>query len=194
MERKVAAVVLASGKSERMKENKLLMMFEGMPVCEHVIKTLSDVNVDIIVVTCYKEVLEIAEKYNAFVVENNESHLGQSRSVVLGVKSALDYDAIVFIPADQPLVSKETFNGLINRFLLCNKIVVSSYNGEIGIPTIFPKRFFNELLKIEGDMGGREVIVHNNDDIERFEVKDIREGFDIDYPVDYIKLQNGILI
>ena len=31
---KIAAVVLASGKSERMKENKLLMMFNGMPICE----------------------------------------------------------------------------------------------------------------------------------------------------------------
>ena len=194
MKNKIAAVVLASGKSERMQENKLLMEFNGMPICEHVIKTLSSLSVDVIVVTCYKEVLEIAKKYNAIVVENNESHLGQSRSVVLGVKKALDYDAIIFVPADQPLVTEETFNGLINKFLSCNKIVVSSYNRERGIPTLFPKRFYSQLLKIEGDMGGREVIVNNYNDIERFEVKDVRERFDIDSPVDYVKLKNDILI
>ena len=191
---KIAAVVLASGKSERMKENKLLMMFNGMPICEHVIKTLNNINIDTIVVTCYDEVSEIAKKYNATVVENNESYLGQSKSVVLGVKTALQYDGLIFVPADQPLISKETFMGLINKFLLCNKIVVSSYNGKRGIPTMFPKRFFGQLMDIKGDMGGREVIVHNNCDIERFEIGNIKEGFDIDYLSDYIKLQNGILI
>lgn len=194
MKNKIAAVVLASGRSERMKENKLLMMFNGMPICEHVIKTLSSINVDIIVVTCYKKVLDIAKKYNTVVVENNESYLGQSRSVILGVENAMNYDGIIFIPADQPLISKETFNGLINKFKLCNKIVVSSYNGKRGIPNIFPKRFYNQLLKIEGDIGGREVIVDNSSDIEKFEVENVNESFDIDCLDDYIKLQNDALI
>lgn len=87
---KVGAVIMASGFSARMGENKLLMKYRGKALAEHVMDAVAGAGfAEIIVVTCHSAVAEMARRRHLTVVENDHPELGQSRSVVLGTQAAL---------------------------------------------------------------------------------------------------------
>ena len=86
----LCAVIMASGFSERMGENKLLMKYRGKALAEHVMDAVAKAGfAEIIVVTCHGAVAEMARCRHLTVVENDHPELGQSRSVVLGMQAAM---------------------------------------------------------------------------------------------------------
>ena len=88
---KLSAVILASGFSRRMAQNKLMMTIDGMPMIEHVIKAAADTKFfEKYVVTNQKEIYEAAENYGMTAVTNSAAYRGQSASVVCGVAAAVE--------------------------------------------------------------------------------------------------------
>ena len=53
------------------------------------------------------------------------------------------------------------------------------------MPTIFLAKWKSELLKINGDMGGRDIIKNNLSEVLLIDIDNAREGFDIDTWEDY---------
>ena len=75
----VNAIIMASGLSKRMGENKLLLKYKEIPVVEHVIREVSKCKFnEVILVSQYDEVLKIGEKYEFKLIKNNNSEIGQS--------------------------------------------------------------------------------------------------------------------
>ena len=61
--------------------------------------------------------------------------------------------------ADQPLLRRETVERLIDAWLAQpERIAALAHSGVRGNPCIFPARYFDELLALEGDRGGSAVI------------------------------------
>ncbi|MFR2270711.1 MAG: hypothetical protein ACLS50_06740, partial [Clostridium sp.] len=48
-------------------------------------------------------------------------------------------------------------------------------------PTIFTDKYKDKLLKLDGDKGGKKIILKNIDDLFIFDVLEKRELIDIDY-------------
>lgn len=53
------------------------------------------------------------------------------------------------------------------------------------MPTAFGSDFFDELMKLEGDSGGKQIMNSHKESIEYVEINDPLEGFDIDTREDY---------
>jgi molybdenum cofactor cytidylyltransferase len=98
-------------------------------------------------------------------------------SVVQGVMLAL---------GDQPLVNSQTINRLIEEFYNHDKgIAVPTYQGRRGHPIIFAIKYKEQLLKLSGDVGGRQIIEDHPDDILEVAVNSESVIADFDTTDDY---------
>lgn len=186
---KIAMIMLAAGNSRRFGENKLLYEVDGMPMYRHVLKQLikakdqqADIRCDISVVTQYDMIAETARKQGIRVLYNLHPEQGISSSLKIGLEANLDADAVLFTVSDQPWLTGETISDLIRAFMESKKAAACvSYHKKMGNPCIFAEKYYNELLALEGDKGGKKVLMKHLEDICIYEVKDAKELEDIDY-------------
>ena len=137
---------------------------------------------DIIVITQYDAIAEAARTKGIQVLYNPHPEDGISSSVKIGLNASLDADAVLFTVSDQPWLTSETICELIHVFLNTSKgIACVSCQGKMGNPCIFSKKYYEELLSLEGDKGGKRVIMKHLKDTCIYEVNDARELEDIDY-------------
>ena len=137
---------------------------------------------DIIVITQYDAIAEAVKTKGIPVLYNPHPEDGISSSVKIGLNASLDADAVLFTVSDQPWLTSETICELIHVFLNTSKgIACVSYQGKMGNPCIFGRKYYNELLSLEGDKGGKRVIMKHLDDTQVYEIEEGRELEDIDY-------------
>ena len=102
-------------------------------------------------------------------------------SLKIGLKANLDADACLFTVSDQPWLTAETIHQLITLLKISNKgIACVSCDGKLGNPCIFTKRYYDDLLSITGDKGGKAVITAHRDDTAVLKVNDVKELTDMD--------------
>ena len=186
----ILAVIMASGLSKRMGENKLLLNFKGKPLVEWVILTVKNIGFNEIILV-YKDldVKNIGEKYNIKTVYNKNSYLGQSASIKVSLKnSILDNEGYMFFTGDQPLISEEIINILLEEFNKKNGIIVPRINGSNSSPVIFSKEFKKELMDIKGDVGGKGIITNNIEKVTFVDFDSPLKFCDIDTKEDFKKL------
>ena len=137
---------------------------------------------NIIVITQYDAIAEAARTKGIQVLYNPHPEEGISFSVKIGLNASLDADAVLFTVSDQPWLTSETICELIHVFLNTSKgIACVSCQGKMGNPCIFDRKYYNELLSLEGDKGGKKVIMKHLDDTQVYEIEEGRELEDIDY-------------
>jgi len=165
-------IILASGFSRRMGQNKLLMKIKEETIIEKVINEVKKSKVEkIYIVTNNEEIKSIAYKSDIEVIENKDAIKGQSESIKLAVKEIKEKGDFMFFCGDQPFIDFITINNLINESKKNkNKIIVPIFESRKGNPVIFPENFRLDLLNIEGDVGGRYIIKSNKDKVVFFEV------------------------
>ncbi len=77
----ISAIVMASGFSKRMGQNKLLMKYNNKFLIEYTLDIISNCNFkEKILVTQYEEIKKLGEKLNFKVVINKYPNKGQSES------------------------------------------------------------------------------------------------------------------
>jgi len=184
----ISGIILAAGFSRRMGSNKLLLSLDGIPVIERVISVVSKSRLDEIILVFASDIVEgIGNKYNTKVIRNTSPELGQSCSIKLGVeKSSLNTEGFMFFVGDQPFITEDMINSLIESFEGSNcNAVVPLYNGVRGNPVIFLSKFRDKLLSLSGDIGGRKLLMEIGTDIVEVPFDNETMGFDIDTPEEY---------
>lgn len=137
---------------------------------------------NIIVITQYDAIAEAVKTKEIQVLYNPHPEDGISSSVKIGLNASLDADAVLFTVSDQPWLTSETICELIHVFLNTSKgIACVSCQGKMGNPCIFDRKYYNELLSLEGDKGGKKVVMKHLDDTQIYEIEAGRELEDIDY-------------
>jgi molybdenum cofactor cytidylyltransferase len=175
-------ILLAAGNSTRFRGNKLLEMVNGKPMYMNVIEKVIKIKFNkITIVTQYEVIKEALLDYPVEVVMNNNSELGISHSIKLGINTDLEADAYMFIVCDQPFISLESIKSLIDNFIISKKGMACVQNdGNLGNPSIFSAKYKNELLNLKGDVGGKVVIKKHLEDLERISVSNEAELMDVD--------------
>lgn len=183
----ICAVILASGSSKRMGKNKLLLSVAEKTLIQSSIDACRNSQLrDVLVVSCYEEIAEICRKNKVKFAQNSLAHLGQSESIKIGVNFFQKSDAIMFVNADTPRINPDYIDSLVHTY---NKeILVPHYCGEPMTPVIFPSKYFKDLLELQGDIGGKNIIKANKSD--RFDSS--FENFDIDTKADYERACEGL--
>lgn len=184
-----AVVVLAAGSASRYGKNKLLDEIGGRRMFEYLFEELEEVkNVRKIVVTGYEDIKTAALEKDFDIVWNAEPHKGIALSLRLGLLRCLDLEpdlsGVIFTVCDQPGLKRETFLQLLNLGKDCRgKIICPVSNGNNGSPVLWDQKYFKELLQLEGDTGGRQIMKAHKKDLILFETE-AEQLKDIDYPCD----------
>ncbi|HWQ29998.1 MAG TPA: selenium cofactor biosynthesis protein YqeC [Negativicutes bacterium] len=193
--RQVSGIILASGLSRRMGANKLLLPLGGIPVIERIIAEAVQSRLEEVILVCAgDEIAEVGRRYGIEIVHNASPQEGQSRSVRLGTAAAAEYaDGLMFLVGDQPLITADIIDQLVDRFRKADcGAVVSYYKGRRGNPVVFSTRSRDELMGLQGDYGGRVLLEKMEDGIEAVEFDDEKPGIDIDTAEAYEKLLGHI--
>ena len=197
---KISAIIMASGKSKRMGTNKLLLEYRGITFIENTLeKVLKENFYEFAIVISDKKVKKKVQDYmknletdekKTYVIDNKKSEKGQSESIKIGLKTLGKCDGYMFFSCDQPFLTSDTIKKILKNFNP-GRITIPEYDGKRSLPVIFGKNFKNELLKLEGDTGGKTVISNHPDKIRIVEIENSDEGRDIDTKEDYEILKKG---
>lgn len=186
----ITAIIMASGYSKRMGENKLLLNYKGKLLIEHTIDTVLQCDfLEVILVAREVKIIKIAKNKGLKVIKNENAVKGISESIKLGIRNADESEGYMFFTADQPLLDVDTIKVLLSEFKE-NKsyIFVPKYQGKRGSPVIFPEKFKKAFLELEGDVGGKTIINKHLDQVRFVSIKDHKKMFDIDTPEDYYQI------
>lgn len=189
--KKITVVILASGFSKRFNGNKLLVNFKEKTLIEHTFDHVENITSQVVVVTQYDRVKEIALNYGYDVVLNSHPELGQSYSIQLGINYASNVDGWLLMVGDLPMVKKETLHSLIKLFNQGDgrQIVVTSFNGIMQNPMIISSSYKQELLQLEGDQGAKKVFSKHLQHVACVKVTSDVELMDIDSQEDLHRLE-----
>lgn len=189
---KIFAVVLAGGSSTRYGENKLMLDWHGNSMIDHCVNKLSEMNLEEIVVVTGKyhhEIKNELKNSRANIIYNIQHENGISSSIIKGVEYVSekcdDNASILIVLPDQPYVSIDHLNQLINIHLECNNAICATiYNsGKKGVPAIFPAKDFSKLLELEGDVGAKKIL---NGETSVITVDSKINLVDIDNEIEYL--------
>ncbi len=188
-EKKVAAVVLAAGRSTRMGgPNKMLAELNGKPLVRIVTEqALASKASPVIVVTGHQadEVEKALQGLDVTFVRNPDFASGLASSVRAGIAAvpASAAGAMVCL-GDMPLIDKGLLDKLIAAFSpeRGSLIAVPVSGGRRGNPVLWSRRFFGELMAIDGDIGGRHLVDHHSEAVVEVPVDGDGAFLDIDTP------------
>jgi molybdenum cofactor cytidylyltransferase len=192
----VSALLLAAGQSIRMGRPKLLLPLGESTIIEQTIDNLLNSRVDeVIVVVGFRaqEHRERIGKRPVEIVTNLRYSEGMSASLVAGLNAVgKRAQAVMVALADQPFVESSLINELLDAFAKHNKgIVVPVYQGRRGHPVVLSMRYREKLLALKGDIGARQIIEENRDDLLEVPVESDSVSIDLDTPDDYARAVSG---
>jgi molybdenum cofactor cytidylyltransferase len=187
--RNVAAVILAAGRSTRMGgPNKLLAELEGKKLVRIAAEqALASKAGEVIVVTGHQaELVEQAlSGLKVRFVRNPDFAGGLASSVKSGISAvSANADGAVICLGDMPLIDAKLIDRLIEAFApdRGNLIVVPVADGRRGNPVLWSRRFFNELMTLDGDIGARHLIAKHGEAVAEVPVDGESAFLDIDTP------------
>lgn len=183
---RIAAVVLAAGLSSRMGQNKLLLEISGQPLIRRTVQAVLASQASPVIVVTGQDAERVHAALSGFDVQftkNNDFAKGLSTSLKCGLKAVPDEsDGALIVLGDMPLVTPELLNTLIAAFNPAEgrAICVATHAGKRGNPVLWARRFFPEIMTIEGDVGAKHIIAANDEMVCEVEVSTDAPLTDID--------------
>lgn len=192
---KTTIIILAAGASSRMGTMKQLLPWEGTTLLGHVIHTAISTEADNTVLVLGAKAEEIEKSIKPSLVSlvvNENWKQGMGSSIAKGVayitQNFPDTQAVLIILADQPFIDKNNLNTYLDKGnKYPEKIVATNYGLKLGVPALFPKSFFKQLMTLNKDYGAREILETNRDNI--FAVKNNINLVDLDTMKKYHQLK-----
>jgi molybdenum cofactor cytidylyltransferase len=187
--RRVAAVVLAAGRSTRMGgPNKLLADIARRPLVRIAAEeALASRAKPVIVVTGHQR--EQVEKALAGLpvelVHNPDFADGLGTSVRAGIAAVpADADGAIVCLGDMPQVDASLIDRLIAAFDPDQGalVVMPTFEGRRGNPVLWSRRFFPDLTAIEGDVGARHLIGRYSEAVVEVPLEGKAALVDVDTP------------
>ncbi len=163
---KIAAIILAAGPSSRLGRPKQLVEVDGQSLIERALDTANGAGCEpVLVVTGAndQQVVSRIRKCGAKIVMNVDWKQGLGSSIRAGIERLLKSDpetsAVLLMVCDQPLVRAQHLRRLINlRRETGRPIVCSRYAETVGVPAIFGREFFGELMQL-GEHGAKQLLL-----------------------------------
>ena len=184
-----AGIVLAAGTSTRFGTFKLLQPLGERVLLEWVLDTCLHSKLErIFLVLGYKraeimDALAETKKHPRLCIVFNQDYLrGQSTSLRAGLNATKgQFPSVMFILGDQPLIDAKNLDMLLERFWHSDKnICVPFHNNRRGNPVIFSEKFYPQIENICGDLGAREIIDNNAEDVLRIDLSEPSFFHDVD--------------
>jgi molybdenum cofactor cytidylyltransferase len=129
------------------------------------------------------------------VIDNPMWHEGMSSSVKMGLAGLYmtykDVEAVIMLVCDQPYLSVSLLQRMVEVYQAKKApIVACKYGDQVGVPALFDRKIFEELLNLTGDKGAKPVLMNHLDETHliTFEAGIV----DLDTPEEYKKYRSGL--
>jgi molybdenum cofactor cytidylyltransferase len=197
--RRVAAVVLAAGRSSRMGDvNKLTAEIGGKPLVRIAAEqALASQASPVIVVTGHEreKVGGALAGLAVQIVHNPDYASGLGSSLKTGIAAVpAQADAAIVLLGDMPRVDAALIDRLIGAYdpERGALVVVPSIEGQRGNPVLWSRRFFPDLMAIEGDIGARNLIARYSEAVTEVPVSGSAAATDVDTPESFAAVKTEI--
>jgi len=159
----IAGIVLAAGLSRRLGRPKQLLVLDDRALVAHVAdRALASTLDEVIVVTgaSAAEIREAIGDRTVRFVHNPDFERGQGTSLAAGIAALGEaVDATVILLGDQPGIAPETIDRVIGaRRETIAPVIMARYGDQQGHPVLFGREVFTDLMRLDGDTGGREIV------------------------------------
>jgi len=185
---KTCVLILAGGLGKRMNSElpKVLHKLKDKPLLKHVIDTAKDLNLDKIgvVVGKFKPIIQetINDESIEYILQKNA--LGTGHAVICAENFIKDYDKVLILSGDVPLITLETLQKLINNDK--SSILVNELDEPNG---------YGRVIIEENHKGKKISIIEDKDCTdEEKQIKLINSGiycFVVKQLIEYLKLINN---
>ncbi len=197
--RKIAAIILAAGRSSRFgPRNKLLESIAGVPVVRRVVMAaLASCARPVIAVTGY-EAARVAGALAGLAVSivfNEDHEQGLSSSLRAGLHALPQAcEGALILLADMPAIGEAELEALIAAFVAQggDGVCVPVRHGRRGNPVLWGARFFAEMAALSGDAGAKELLRRHADQVTEVEMGTSAIFADIDAPADLDRLDHEL--
>ena len=188
-------VILAAGASKRLGKPKQSLKFRERTLLQRIAQTALETETKTVVVlgaNADKIAHEIAD-LSVEIVINEDWQSGMSSSIKAGLEKLLEIqpasNGVILLLCDQPFVNKETILRLIETQAETLKpIVACQYENTIGVPALFMREMFDELLILKGETGAKNLMSQNSENLATISAAEA--GFDVDTIEDFEALEN----
>jgi molybdenum cofactor cytidylyltransferase len=191
---KIAAIVLAAGRSSRMAlRNKLLEPIDGEPVIYRVAANALASGARPVLVVIGHEAAGIAAALRGLdvtTIANPAYAEGLSTSLRAGL-SALPagLDGALICLGDMPEVEGPVLRAVMAAFTGGNAICVPVHDGRRGNPVLWGSSYFTEMMELTGDVGAKPLMAWHKERVIEVAVATISIFQDIDAPADLARLK-----
>ena len=193
---KVAAIVLAAGRSSRMgSRNKLLERIDGKPLIGRVVKAAIAGGAEpVIVVTGFESYrIEAALRgLSVTYVHNPDLDEGMSSSIKAGLKALpKDCDGALILLGDMPEIAASDLEALFDAFAQKGRdaICIPMRDGRQGNPVLWGAAYFAEMMRLSGDAGAKRLIAKHEAHVIEVAVKSDAIFADVDTAEDLARLK-----
>lgn len=194
---KIGIIILAAGASKRLGRAKQLLEFEGKTLLKRITENALATNLKTVVVlgANAEKIKTAIENLQVEIVENENWQDGMSSSIVVGLRHLLkiqeNLSAVIILLCDQPFIDREIIKQLIKTQEATNKkIVAGKYAETVGVPALFTKDVFDELLELDREKGAK-LVIKNYAALNKIATVSIPEAeLDIDTEEDFEKLKS----
>lgn len=159
-----AFVTLAAGLGSRFGGSKLETEIDGLPLYIRALRRMQAfAGFPSYLVAGPGHMAEAAPEYGVTPVENRDPRKGISHSLQLGLHRVLEDNpglkGVLFSVCDQPWLDSATIQQIFNTAALHPGCIVCAGRGEErGNPVLWDRKYFPELMNLEGDRGGKQIM------------------------------------
>jgi molybdenum cofactor cytidylyltransferase len=185
----VHALVLAAGAARRFGSPKGLADYRGRPLIRHVVESVSTAiatrgPASAVTVVLGPEPEPLREALSGTGVDiaiNEHWSDGLSSSLRLGIQSLPPgTSAVLIVLADQALVASDEYQRLLDVARTNpERPIAAAYDDTVGVPAVFPARYFERLSALQGDRGAGSLL-KSDDQVVPIDMPSA--AFDIDTP------------
>ncbi len=198
---KVGVVLLAAGQSRRFGRQKLLFPLRmdsqrpEQPMLGWTIETIQQITDQLLVVVDAQQtqVIDYLDALKVEYVVNPQAQLGLGGSLACGIQAVKDrWDAAMIALGDMPFIQPESYQALLKAALPYGIVVPETLTApdqrKRGNPVVFGQAFFDGLMSLNQDQGGRDIVRQHQDAVINVLLDDPGVLQDVDQPDDLLNL------
>ena len=192
----IAAIILAAGESSRLGFAKQTLLYKGKTLLELAMEAALKSKCSPVVVVLGANADKIAPGINdtsITILQNSDWQEGMASSIrmaMIHIQNNVAIDSAVVMLCDQPFVNRALIDSLIyQQQKTGSAIVACAYKDTVGVPVLFKRSLFSELLTLQGQEGAKKIIAKYRNILATIPFE--KGGIDIDTLSDYEDLINN---
>ena len=184
----VAGVILAAGSSSRLGTPKQLLRYRGETLLHRTVRLAIAAGLDPVHVVLGCDASAVGDALEELrgrvtTVVNSDWQAGMGSSLAVGIASQpAGVGAALVLVTDQPRLSHAILAEIAAAYRTGGAALVASRyaSGAVGVPALFARRYFPELIRLAGDRGARALFARHREHLVTVAFPD--GDLDIDTP------------